>query len=930
MKLPSQIGHYIVEREIGRGGMGVVYSGRDTRLDRPVAVKALPVELGADANRLARLEREARVLASLSHPNIAALYGLEEQGGAKYLVMEMIEGETLADRLRRGPLPVDEAVQVCAHIAEGLEAAHDAGVIHRDLKPGNVKVLPDGRVKILDFGLAKESVVRPSSSLDVTSSPTAAFSAPATVAGQIMGTPGYLSPEQARGKPLDKRTDIWSFGCVLYECLTGQMCFGGETVSDTIAAVLERDPDLRRLPDRTPQRVRDLIARCLEKQAKNRLRDIGDARIELAQAMATRAWSTTAIAQAAPARGRGLLWALVGFAMLLAVAMLFRTPLGRAVSAALRPSPAAPVTRLTLNLATPMWFERAPSISPDGSVFAYISEPETSGSEPARARAFLRRMDSFEAVAVPGSEGAHGGPSFSPDGRWIAVCRSNAEGTRHMIAKARVGPEPEPMITLYESTEVRLRRPVWLSNDTLLFTSDGAMKIWTMRADGSEARAVIHIPDESGGIGVEALCPLGNEDAALATLSISEAKGFHLDTVVLDLKAGTMRPLLSNAAFARPLPTGHLLYSNGDTLFAAPFDASRLEVTGPGVQALAGVRSQHGYPAHAFDVSREGRLVYIAKSGGATGRRLMRADREGVATPLASMEAIFEDSARLSYDGTMVSGTVVEENGSYGLYVYTIATDSLRRLPVTGWEGFNPIWTRDSQQVIHNVAVSGRPSRVVIRRADGSDSPTLILEEADETTFSTPECVLADGKTLLITRLKRGSTTEDYVLVDMTDPSRITRLMTVPSANTTVWARLSGDGKYLAYTSEESGRGEVYLRRAPNPDGTWPDESRVLVSTAGGTVPRWASESGELFYLDRSGILWVTRVLEGTALAVAPPERIVSRRALGAQTGLDPSPDGKTFVFAQFAEDERHVTQVSVVENWFQELRAKLDAAESK
>lgn len=929
MKLPAQIGPYVVEREIGRGGMGVVYSGRDTRLDRAVAVKALPAELAADTNRLARLEREARVLASLSHPNIAALYGLEEQGGSKYLVMEMIEGETLADRLRRGPLPVDEAIQACEQIAQGLEAAHDAGVIHRDLKPGNIKVLPDGRVKILDFGLAKETVARPSSSADVTTSPTANFTAPATAAGQIMGTPGYLSPEQARGKPLDKRTDIWSFGCVLYECLTGQMCFGGETVSDTIAAVLERDPDLRRLPERTPARVRDLLSRCLEKQAKNRLRDIGDARIELAQAMATRAWSTTAIAQAAPARRRGLLWAFVWFAMLLALALLFRTPLGRAISAALHPGASRPVTRLSMNLAAPLWFERSFCLSPDGSVLAYISQPAQSAEEATPPRLYLRRLDSYDAVAVPGSDGAVGGIAFSPSGRWVSVCRTNPDGSRYALCKAQVDAPTEPVTKVSETGESRFRHIAWLSDDLLLFDNDlPTLGFWTIPAGGGEPTQVFDGSTRREYFTIDSVSSLPDGARALVTVSVSDAKGYHQDTYLLDTRAGALTPLL-DGAHARLLTTGHVLYSRGETLFAAPFDASRARVTGPGTPVLSGVRAHTGYAAQAFDVSRDGRLVCVATTGADAGRRIMSVDRAGAARPLSTTRAGFEDTARVSPDGSMVCGSVIGENGAYQLYVCSVATGAVRILTLPGWESVNPAWSPDSQRIAFAATASDKPGRIMIRRADGSDVPSVVLQLTDLGIFTAPNCFSPDGASLLTVQYTRGQTNVPYQLVELAT-GRATTLLSVLATNIEPWIRLSGDGKFAAYVSGESGRGEVYLRRAPNADGSWPDEARVLVSAAGGESPRWAKDTNELFYVEPPGTLCVTRVAEGPALGVTPPQRLFATLPLDAQTGFDPAPDGKSFAFVQHSEGERRVTQLSVVDNWFKELRAKLESAGAK
>ncbi|MHC4992205.1 MAG: protein kinase domain-containing protein, partial [Planctomycetota bacterium] len=412
--MPPQIGPYTIEREIGRGGMGVVYLARDTKLDRDVAIKALPPELADDASRLARFEREAKTLAQLNHANVAGIHGIEEQDGQKFLALEYVEGETLAERLTRGALPIDEALQVAIEIAAGVEAAHEAGIVHRDLKPDNVKLTPEGKVKVLDFGLARTA--DPDSSTIQAGVATVTPTTPGshTIPGTVLGTAPYMSPEQARGRRVDKRADIWAFACLLYEMLTAEPLFGRETPSDSIAAILEREPDLSRLPARTPRRIVDLMSRCLEKEARRRLRDIGDARLELEDALAGRDWMTrgpeAAPSTSAPRRTVGAVALVVLGAVLggVGVTLLGPSLLGRDV-----PPAAGPALRLELPLVVDGEHVAVDdmAIAPDGSVIAITPI----GDGPI----LVRDADSFELRALEGTEGAEW-PMFSPDGRWIA------------------------------------------------------------------------------------------------------------------------------------------------------------------------------------------------------------------------------------------------------------------------------------------------------------------------------------------------------------------------------------------------------------------------------------------------------------------------------------------------------------------------------
>jgi len=405
----TKLGSYEVVAPIGAGGMGEVYRARDSKLGRQVALKVLPEEFARDTNRMARFEREAKLLASLNHPNIATIHGLEDSGGIRALVMELVEGPTLADRIRQGPIPMDEALPIARQICEALEYAHERGVVHRDLKPANVKVTPDDAVKILDFGLAKALEGDPASA-DIATSPT--ISRMATQAGILLGTAAYMSPEQAKAKPVDRRADIWAFGCVLYEMLTGKMAFRGETVTDTLAAVIKEDPDWSLLPANAPTRVRVLLQRCLQKDPKQRLRDIGDARISLDEVLSGAPDANAAAASAASSPGSRRLWLIAAIAAVPVLAAAYFAFLY------FRPKPPAAAEEVRFQISLPertTFTGSAPSLSPDGRTLAVI----LTGAD-GKSRLWIRSLNALDAHPLEGTEGANGWPFWSPDSKSIA------------------------------------------------------------------------------------------------------------------------------------------------------------------------------------------------------------------------------------------------------------------------------------------------------------------------------------------------------------------------------------------------------------------------------------------------------------------------------------------------------------------------------
>ena len=655
---PAQVGPYRIEREIARGGMGIVYLARDTRLDRAVAIKALPDDVAADPDRLARFEREAKVLASLNHPNVAGIYGVEESEGRRYLALEHVEGETLAARLVRGPLPLAEAQEICLQVAAGVEAAHENGVIHRDLKPGNVMITPGDHVKVLDFGLAKGKVAEESgivppplladsptlSSPTLSHSPT--FHSPATLPGVILGTAAYLSPEQARGKAVDRRTDIWSFGCVLYECLTGKRAFEGETVSDTIAKILVQDLDWSKLPKSTTPRIRELLKRCLEKDPKRRLRDIGEARLALEAVRAGETGATAAGAAAPPpptnplARVRE---AMRSHGFLFAAGLILGALLGLNMWGQLG-SGGHHGVRDVMRVSVPIPPElRAleAQLTPDGRAeILRASLRSTVGAGESRPLLYLRRLDKTEFEPIRGTEGA---TSFglSPDGRWIwfrAPLSERSGQYRLLKAPADGSAPPTPLMSWDDAW---FGGPVWLhSGELAIMRNHGKEFARLLGKGGSSSKPVAITGLEFVGDAQFAGLPLPGDRAAFAVIRSYDGGSYHEGLRIVDLKTGAMKPLLHDGGNGQFTPTGHLLFTRGDALYAAPFDARKLEIRGETVAVMDGLRMPTWGNA-SFSLSENG--ILQTESGGSRLLAIQKAPGEDEITRLDITLNFFEE-----------------------------------------------------------------------------------------------------------------------------------------------------------------------------------------------------------------------------------------------------------------------------------------------
>jgi Tol biopolymer transport system component len=867
----TRLGSYEILDAIGAGGMGEVYRARDDRLGRDVAIKVLPSAFADDADRLRRFEREARALASLNHPNLGAIYGLEETNSTRALILELVQGVTLADRLRGGAIPATEAVAIARQIADGLEAAHERGIIHRDLKPANIKLTPDGVVKVLDFGLAKAldplDEGEPSERSTITMAGTAV--------GAILGTAAYMSPEQARGLPVDRRTDVWAFGCVLYEMLTGRRAFPGGRLSDTIAAVLSQDPDWTALPDSTPPGLRRVLVRCLAKDPKRRTRDLGDVRLELDEMMETATVTKPASAPGATGRWRVLIAA--GLAAALGVPLLIGA-LGRTDER----GPAGPVVRATLMLPADQQLDTTEmamplALSPDGERLVYVAR------KGGQSQLYLRRLDAFDAVPIAGTEGARY-PFFSPDGESVAFF---SQGKLKRVSMGGGSP------SVVCDTPVVGRGGTWSPDGTIVFDPGNAGLMRVPAGGGTPQPLQTRDPSrDSGDLNWPHFLPDGR--VLLATVNA----GFNSLIVALSLNSGEWHEL-GQGVQAQYVPPGYLAYHapavREGEIHVVPFDAVRVAVDGTPTSVLDGVfRSNNGGGSY-FAVSRAGSMVFAR---GSYARALVRVERNGRRTPLTSDRRGFR-GPDLSPDGRRVAVTVDPRPSQ--VWVYDVARGL--GIPLSaGGHNLGPGWTADGRQVIYT---SG--GDLFVRAADASNEARRLLAR-DGAQYAGPW--LDDGRSLIFTDDRSPESRGDIQL--MSADSDI-RPLVATRAHESMPA-LSPDGRWLAYVSNETGRFEVYVQPFPNlADGKW------LISTAGGFSPIWSPSGNGLFWLSGTTVMAAAVRAEGAKFEVASPERLFDGPFDTGSPQFDLSPDGSYFVMIE-ADPDARPTQIHAVVNWTSEL----------
>ena len=869
LEVGSRLGHYDVTALIGEGGMGQVYQATDTNLDRQVAIKVLPESFSGDPDRLARFEREAKVLALLNHPNIGAIYGLEKSGDTRALVLELVEGPTLADRISKGPIPLDEALPIAKQIAEALEAAHEAGVIHRDLKPANIKVREDGTVKVLDFGLAK--------AFQAGSSNVTTVTVAGTEAGVVLGTPAYMSPEQARGRPVDKRTDVWAFGCVLFEMLTGRRAFGADTHSDTMAAILGQEPNWRELPSAAAPGLTGLLRRCLRKDHARRQRDLGDVSIELEELRHlpdVKEDPSHGEARARPPRFLTVAWTIAGLGVVTTLAVLVWS---------LTPSaPPAAVMRTLLSLAPA---NRIPmnnngqnmAISRDGRWLAYGG---TSGTD---RQLYLRNLAEGEAHAISGTVGALY-PFFSPDGQWVGFF----DGAEGQLKKVSVtGGTP---ITLCAAPAAR--GGSWDENGMIVFASPSRAALSQVSEDGGTPEPVTELDTSRGETTHRQprLLPGGH-----AVLFKTQGTGNDDNEIwVQSLTTAERYRLVEDANFATYSPTGHLVYVQGGTLMAAPFDVDHLELLGPGVTVVNNARGA----VQQFALSDTGLLVYAAGDSSAAARRLVWVSRDtGEAQPLdAPARGYFH--AHLSPDEERIL-----VDSAQGLGIFEIASGVFEPLGVGNWV----IWTPDGRRVTYARRQAGTVYDIFEKPANGSGTEeALVVRDLAQT----PLAWSPDGRTLAFSELDLAS---DIRLLSLDGEPTAQPWLRTPAIE--YEAQFSPDGRWIAYSSTETGRSEVYVRSLAG-DVTRP------ITTEGGGAPLWSGDGRELFYRSGNG-MFVVEVSTAGTFERGLPSLLFEGPYVGDINGIasyDVTADGERFLMLTQGPSDATQMQLNVVQNWHEEL----------
>jgi eukaryotic-like serine/threonine-protein kinase len=888
---------YEVTVQIGEGGMGQVYRATDTKLKRQVAIKILPPSMADDPDRLVRFQREAEVLAALNHPNIAGIYGLEESNGVTALVMELVEGEDLSQRIARGAIPMDEALPIAKQIAAALEAAHEQGIIHRDLKPANIKVRPDGTVKVLDFGLAKAMDPALSSAVNAMNSPTLTA---ATIHGVLLGTAGYMSPEQARGKAVDKRADIWAFGVVLYEMLTGRRAFEGDDISTTLAAVLRSEPEWSALPLATSPGVRQLLTRCLYKDPHGRMRDIGEARIAIDRELSGAGEPpTTSLAS-----HRAPQWRRVAT---LAAALLT----GAALTAVLvwfvgRPTVERPrVTRLNITppsaAALSVGVSRDLAMTADGSRLVYVGG---NGST-----LFVRSLDRLEAIPLVRA-GAPRDPFVSPDGQWVGFFDGG-----FTLKKVPITGGPAVLVARLDSYE---RGATWAPDGTIIFATQATITgLQRVSADGG-APAVLTQPNGARGEVGHAWPEMLPGGQAVLYSALATTGGLEAASIAaLDLRSGRSTILLGGGSHAQYMASGHLVFGMAGALRAVAFDATHVTVVGQSIPVVPQVLTT-SFGAVDAVVARDGTLAYV--TGGVSSnadRVLVWVDRQGKETALESPPRAYY-FPRISLDGRHVAMAVVVDQNS-DVWTWDVTRATLARVTSDpSVDGF-PMWTPDGRRVVFSSNRAGA-FNLFSQGFDGTGAVDRLTESSNA---QYPSSVVPDGMRVVFSETSR-TTGDDVMMLPLEGTRRA-----VPLVQTAFDERngvVSPDGRWLAYEANDTGSFEVYVRPFPDVNsGHW------QVSTSGGKQPLWAPGGRELTYFAPTGELMHVAVGTESAWTAGPPVKLLDARYVVSPGGnvvrnYDIAPDGKRFLMmkASGADATGAPPQIVVIQHFDDELKRLL------
>jgi len=895
------LGPYRVLEKLGEGGMGEVYRARDTRLDRDVAIKVLPDLFAADPDRLARFEREAKALASLSHPHIAQIHGTVDSPAA--LVMELVEGEDLSARISRGQMPINDALPIALQIADALEAAHERGIIHRDLKPANIKVTADGAVKVLDFGLAK-AMEGSDLAGDPLNSPT--MSIAGTRAGIVLGTAAYMAPEQARGQMVDRRADIWSFGVVLFEMLSGRQVFGGETISDVLASVLKNDLDWKALPADLPLPIERLLRRCLTPDRRTRLRDIGEARVAIADYLAGRIDAPPVTAPAPPARSRrGLAVALaavatIAVALAVAVAILASRRDG-SIDAPSR-YVVVPPERVTVHVAG------RPSIAlaRDGQTLAFA------GLDNGVSHLYLRGPGDFDPRRLPGTEGADN-PAFSPDGGTIAFLT-----TTQLKTMVIDGGAVTSLVTVNDPRGV-----AWADDTTLVYTPESIGGIVEISTRGGAPRTVSTIDEKAGERTHRWPHVLPGGRWILFTVGTTASPDSYdasrIDAV--DRTTGERRKVFEGASMARYAPTGlvspkraereggHLVFARGGSLFAVRFDPATLAVSGQPSSVLQGIGGDLTTGAAHVAWTDDGTFAYVPGDLQGGMRQLVWADLKGTRQTIALPPALYND-VRLSPDGGRVA-VAQGTSGGADIWVYMFARRTYTRLTFTGLNA-TPVWAADGREIFFSaIDDAGRGTTVFRTGADGGREPVAVAT-VDVRVYL--KHVSRDASWALVDYIAFGGARANVGRLQLKPGAKVEAI--VETRGDEYGSALSPDGRFVAYQSDPDGRPEVYVRTLAQASGRW------QISNAGGEEPMWSPDGKSIYYRIEGRLMKVPVEAGEPFQAGLPVQLFDGVYNLRSDTGVSyqPHPDGTRLLMAR-AADVISGGSVRVMTGWFDELR---------
>jgi serine/threonine-protein kinase len=872
------IEHYEVVELLGRGGMGEVYRARDSKLSRDVALKVLPARYVRDLERRARFQREARLLASLNHPGIGAIYGVAESEDIEALVLELVEGPTLAQLIATGPRPLDEVISVAGQLVDAIGAAHARGILHRDLKPANIKVAPSGMVKVLDFGLARVFAGdHEDGDVDLTRESAHA----------LIGTASYMSPEQARGRQVDQRSDIWAFGCVLFEMLTGTRAFSGVSVPDVLAAVIQREPPFSLLPATTPEPLRRLLRRTLEKNPDRRLGYIADARLELEDALAPQSAAVPegGVAETISAgRWRVVPWLALAVVALLGLVALYvsrQVPQPPALSRLMMPLPLGdrPMTG----------FQPMMALSPDGRVVVYRA------SRGGVIQLFRRDLEALEAVPIDGTEGATN-PMFSPDGRWLAF---DADGVLKRVS------------TTGGATVVICEAPggvtgAWLSDDTIVFATNTTRVLRRVPAAGGTPTPLSALDQARG----DTLHLLPQQVPGRAAVLFTVVVGAARQIAVMNLETRATQLLIegTHATFVAP---DIVTYARENALWARRFDRDALAFVGNAVPLEERVAHSDNTVFHY--AGGGGSLVYLPPQSASGRQRLVWIDRAGRETAV-NVEPRSFLRVSLSPDDQRLALTV-DENGNQDVWIADPGRDTMSRLTFEPTIETMPTWSPDGRYVAFR---SEREGPGVFRRdAQGTGTPERLT--ATDGPIHSPYSWTPDGRTLLLAVFRSF---RQQAIGSVTPPETSVRIL-LDGDFAQLDPQVSPDGRWLAYQSDETGRFEVYVR--PYPDV---ESGRWLISSAGGTSPRWGGDGRELFYHDGEGLV---RVPVSTSPTFAPgrPVRLFAVKPFGGRLGPDfeVAADGQRFLFLlPMASEAPRAVGLVLVQHWTEMLTARLAA----